>query len=61
MIITGYDNNATAIDTQGRVHKGLLTLRNSWGNKVGDQGDFYMSYDYFKALALEVQRIRSFN
>jgi len=61
MIITGYDNNAKAIDSQGRIHKGLLTLRNSWGSEVGDQGDFYMSYDYFKSLAVEVQRIRNLN
>ncbi|MDI9818055.1 MULTISPECIES: C1 family peptidase [unclassified Legionella] len=58
MIITGYDDNAVAIDDQGREHRGLLTLRNSWGNQVGDRGNFYMSYDYFKLLVLEVQRIR---
>jgi hypothetical protein len=61
MIITGYNNNAIATDSQGRVHKGLLTLRNSWGSDIGDHGDFYMSYDYFKSLAVEAQRIRSFN
>lgn len=58
MVITGYDDNAIAVDNQGRKHQGLLTLRNSWGNLIGDHGDFYMSYDYFKTLALEVQRIR---
>lgn len=58
MVITGYDDNATAFDTQGRAYKGLLTLRNSWGGNVGDKGNFYMSYDYFKGLMLEVQRIR---
>ena len=58
MIITGYDNDAIAIDDHGRTHKGLFTLRNSWGTRAGDNGNFYMSYDYFKALAIEVQRIR---
>lgn len=58
MIITGFDDNATAVDSEGRVHKGLLTLRNSWGETSGHKGDFYMSYDYFKLLALEIQRIR---
>ncbi len=58
MIITGYDDNAVAVDAKGNPHQGLLTLRNSWGSNVGDQGDFYMSYDYFKLLAIEVQRIR---
>lgn len=61
MIITGYDNDAVAVDSQGRTHKGLLTLRNSWGDKLGDQGNFYMSYDYFKSLTIEAQRIRSSN
>lgn len=59
MVITGYDDNAVAKDDQGREHRGLLTLRNSWGDSVGDHGDFYMSYDYFKLLVIEAQRIRS--
>lgn len=57
MVITGYDDDAVALDDNGREHKGLLTLRNSWGKDVGDKGDFYMSYDYFKILVLEAQRI----
>ncbi len=59
MIITGYDDNAVAIDDQGLEHRGLLTLRNSWGPAAGDKGDFYMSYDYFKTLVIEAQRIRA--
>ncbi|MDF1677745.1 MAG: C1 family peptidase [Legionellaceae bacterium] len=59
MIITGFDDHASAVDKDGRWHKGLLTLRNSWGTDVGDGGNFYMSYDYFKVLSTEVQRIRS--
>lgn len=61
MVITGYDDNAVAVDEEGRKHKGLLTLRNSWGDKVGNQGDFYMSYDYFKLLVIEVARIHHLN
>lgn len=57
MVITGYNDDAIAIDLQGHVHAGLLTLRNSWGKNIGDKGNFYMSYDYFKALAVEVQQI----
>lgn len=57
MIITGYDDEAIAVDGAGVAHKGLFTLRNSWGIGVGDQGDFYMSYDYFKALTLDLVRI----
>lgn len=58
MVITGYDDNATAKDKQGREYKGLLTLRNSWGKSAGDKGNFYMSYDYFKMLTIEAQHIR---
>lgn len=59
MVITGYDDDAIAMDEKGNQHKGLFTLRNSWGDKLGDKGDFYMSYDYFKVLVIEAQRIRS--
>ena len=61
MIITGYDDHAMARDDHGRVYYGLLTLRNSWGDKIGYKGDFYMSYDYFKELVIELQRIRQIN
>lgn len=57
MVITGYDDNATAIDSEGGVHKGLLTLRNSWGTDVGDKGNYYMSYDFFKVFVMEVQKV----
>ena len=59
MIITGFDDDAVALDEQETPQRGLLTLRNSWGSDVGDHGDFYMTYDYFTFLATEVQRIRS--
>lgn len=58
MIITGYDDNAIAIDNEGVQHKGLLTLRNSWGDRLGDNGNYYMTYDFFKQYAMEVQVIR---
>lgn len=54
MIITGYDDNAEITDSQGKKHKGLFTVRNSWGPWFGDQGDFYMSYDYFNLLAFQL-------
>ncbi|HHF7372647.1 C1 family peptidase [Legionella bozemanae] len=56
MVITGYDDNAIAVDNHGVKHKGLLFLRNSWGTSVGDDGEFYMSYDYFKLLAFDITR-----
>ena len=57
MIITGYDDNAEAVDKDGKKHLGLLTLRNSWGEEAGDGGNYYMTYDYFKKFADEVQEI----
>lgn len=59
MIITGYDDDAVAIDDQGRQYKGLFTLRNSSGEHLENKGDVYMSYDYFKVLVNEAQRIRT--
>jgi len=53
MVITGYDDNAVVTDSDGKEHKGLFTLRNSWGEEAGDQGNYYMSYDYFKMFLLE--------
>lgn len=61
LLVTGYDDNAYAKDDFGRIHRGLITLRNSWGDKIGDHGNFYMSYDYFKAMVMEIQRIRQLN
>lgn len=57
-VITGYDDEAFATDSQGNQHQGLLTLRNSWGAQVGDQGNFYVTYDYFKAALLEAHHIK---
>lgn len=59
MVITGYDDEAVAVDNEGKSHKGLLTLRNSWGNNVGDSGDYYMTYDFFQKYALEAQQIKT--
>ncbi len=58
MVLTGYDDNAVVMDSQGNSHRGLFTLRNSWGPRAGDQGNFYMSYDYFRSLVMDLMRIR---
>jgi len=57
MIITGYNDDAVVLDNEGNKHQGLLILRNSWGREAGDQGNFYMTYDYFKLFVMEVQKI----
>lgn len=57
LVVTGYDDNAFAYDEFGGRHQGLLTLRNSWGSDAGNNGDYYMSYDYFIKYVNEVQEI----
>jgi hypothetical protein len=57
MVIIGYDDQAEARTKKGQVSKGILILRNSWGNQAGDAGNFYISYDYFKAFSNEAQVI----
>ena len=59
MIITGYDDDAEIIgsDAKKTHHKGVLTLRNSWSNRAGDKGEYYMSYEYFKLLAMEAAEV----
>lgn len=57
MIITGYDDDALAIDNEGKQHYGLLFLRNSWGDNVGDHGDYYMTYDFFRKWVMDVNEI----
>ncbi len=58
LVITGYDDNLEVIDDEGNVNKGAFTLRNSWSRFAGDQGDYYVTYDYMKFLAIEVAAIR---
>jgi hypothetical protein len=57
MIITAYDDNATVIDEDGFTNKGVFTVRNSWSQFAGDNGNYYVSYDHFKMMADEVHLI----
>lgn len=57
MVITGYDDQAVATDNEGKKHQGLLYLRNSWGTNAGDNGNFYMTYDFFNLFVLEAQKV----
>ncbi len=59
MVIIGYDDQALAWTKDGLMSKGLFLVRNSWGKQAGDEGNFYISYDYFKALCDEAQVIIS--
>lgn len=57
MVIIGYDDYAIVRTRDGTVSKGVFILRNSWGKHAGDKGNFYISYEYFKALSVEAQAI----
>lgn len=60
ILVTGFDDNAIVTDENGYVQRGVVYLRNSWGENIGDKGDFYMTYSYFKALTVEALRIRHY-
>lgn len=55
MLIYGYDDDAEIYYKGELLAKGAFLVRNSWGDSVGNNGDFYVSYDYFKALCDEAQ------
>lgn len=61
MVIVGYNDNVEkndyVTDNDGTKKRGVLILRNSWGTDTGDRGNFYMTYEYFIALATEAQKI----
>ena len=57
MVIDGYNDNA-CVDYKDKDNKtqkqcGLLRARNSMGAKAGDNGDYYITYDYLKGLMIE--------
>lgn len=58
LVITGYDDDLEVFDDEDHVNRGVFTLRNSWSNSVGDQGNYYVTYDYLKFLTLEVMAVR---
>lgn len=56
LVIYGYDDDAQIGD-----QKGILYIRNSWSERAGHHGNYFMTYDYFKALAYEGQKILVLN
>lgn len=63
MIIDGYDDTACADVKYKHQAKGtekqcgLFHLRNSWGFDAGDDGDYYMSYAYFKLMVMDAHAL----
>ena len=56
IIIIGYDDNAI-IKKGNKTAKGAFILRNSWGKSNGNEGNYYMTYDYFRTLAHEATEL----
>jgi hypothetical protein len=46
VIVTGYNDKQQ-----------VLKIRNSWGSEVGDNGEFYMTYQYYKLYNLDAIEI----
>lgn len=42
VVITGYDDEQS-----------LFKIRNSWSDAVADEGDFYMTYEFFNAMVID--------
>lgn len=58
MVIIGYDDKASVVDNTGKTHQGLLKVRNSWSKNFGDQGNYYITYDYFKTMVGELVAVK---
>lgn len=66
LLITGFDDGCIdvtyndSIDLNGQEPPpicGYVVVRNSWGSDVGDQGDYYISYDYLGVFMDEAYEI----
>lgn len=55
VVIYGYDDNLTVRDAEGETQTGVFLVRNSWGEERPE----YMTYDYFKLMALEATSINT--
>lgn len=50
LTIVGYDDKQK-----------LFKIRNSWGGKFGDNGDYYMTYEFLQAMARNLHVLRNYN
>lgn len=47
IVVVGYDNNLTYTYKNGKTRKGFLKCRNSWASDWGDNGYFFLPYDFY--------------
>jgi hypothetical protein len=57
LVIVGYNDDAEVMDEEGHSNKGVFTLRNSWSRLAGDQGNYYVTYDYLQFLITEASAL----
>ncbi|WP_367608210.1 hypothetical protein [Legionella sp. W05-934-2] len=57
LVVTGYDDNVIVYDDNGYYNKGVFKVRNSWSPYIGDQGDFYITYDHFNIFVGEMHAL----
>jgi aminopeptidase C len=57
MVVTGYDDTAIVVGPNNKKEKGVFKLRNSWSSDAGDNGNYYMTYSYYKLLVDEVDEV----
>lgn len=57
MVVMGYNDNIVITNPDRTTTTGALICRNSWGPDAGDHGNYYVSYDYFKAMVLDAEEL----
>lgn len=57
VILYGYDDNAVALDKDGKKEKGLFLVRNSYGKRPPNKGIEFMTYDFLKLLSTDATSI----
>ncbi len=53
IVLYGYDDNVVITNSKGETQKGVFLVRNSWGTNIMSRGVEFMTYDYFKLMALD--------
>lgn len=48
--IVGYSDNEVLVWTDGREYKGFLIVENTWGEKWGKNGYYFIPYKYFEKV-----------
>lgn len=55
IVLYGYDDNATALNSEGEKQTGVFLVRNSWGRNRPE----FMTYDYFKLMVVDAYSINT--